>query len=175
MIIFFMKRSLFFILSLLLFSLFFFMVKSEKGSRLDMQLKGESFIEGLKIIHKKNGKPDWILTAKRADITENGDKAHLTDIEMTIENRGMTIYADKGLYNLTNKNLTIDGKVIAKNNNYSIITEHVELDSKADNLKTEGNVKIEGKKFSLQGKGMRINNAEQKVRILKDVKATFNN
>ncbi len=140
-----------------------------------MHLSGESFIEGLKIIHKNNGKPDWILTAKRADITEDGDKAHLYDIEMTIEDKDIKIYSDEGIYNLTNKNLTIDGKVIAKNSNYSIIMEQVELDSKAGNLKTGGNVKIEGKKFILNGKGMKIDSEEQKVRILKDVKATFNN
>lgn len=168
-----MKRNLFFILSLLFFFLFFFMVKSEKGSRSEIHLKGESFIEGLKIIHKKNGKSAWILIAKRADISKEGDMAYLTDIEITIENRGMTIYADRGLYNLTNKNLTLYSRVIAKNSDFSIITEHVDIDSSTNNLKTGDNVKIEGKKFSLQGKGMEINNTEQKVRILKDVKAIF--
>jgi LPS export ABC transporter protein LptC len=170
-----MKRILFFILSLLLLSLFFFSVKTEKGSSLNTHLKGESFIEGLKVINKKNNITDWILTAKRADIQEHGDIAHLTDITMSIENRGITIYADKGLYNLKNKNITINGKVTAKNTDYSIITENVELDSITGYLKTEGNVKIDGKKFSLTGKGMKLDNSDQKIRILKNVEAIFNN
>jgi len=170
-----MKRSLFLVLSLIIFSFFIFMVKSEKVNTLDIQLKGESFIEGLKMFHKINGKADWLLTAKRADISKNSDKAYLTNIEMTLKTKGMTIYADKGLYDLTNKNITIDGKVVAKNDSYSIFTENVKLDSSTGTLKTEGDVKIEGKKFSLQGKGMTIDNNEKKVKVLKDVKATFNN
>ncbi len=151
------------------------MVKSEKVNTLDIKLKGESFIEGLKMFHKINGKPDWVLTAKRADISKNNDKAYLTEIEMTLQNKGMTIYADKGLYDLTNKSLAIDGKVVARNNSYSITTENIELDSKAGNLKTEGNVKIEGRRFNLQGKGMTVDNNEKKVKVLNNVKAIFNN
>ncbi|MEW6107599.1 MAG: LPS export ABC transporter periplasmic protein LptC [Nitrospirota bacterium] len=170
-----MKRSLFLILSLLILFLFFIMVKSERESRVDIQFNSESFIEGIKIFHKINGKSEWILTAKRADIIENGEKARLSDIEMTVEDRGMTIFADKGFYDFTNKNITIDGKVTAKKTDYSIMTENIELDTKAGNLRTDETVIINGNNFSLQGKGMDIDNTEQKVRIHGDVKATFNN
>jgi LPS export ABC transporter protein LptC len=175
MIEFFMKKSLLFVLSLIIFSLFFFMVKGEKTDKNALIRKGESFIEGLKIIHKKNGAKDWILTARRADLTENSEKAHLSDIEMTIENKGFTVYADKGIYNMSGKNLTVEGRIVARSNNYLITSENIEFDSLSGNLKTDGNVKIEGKKFSLQGKGMNMDNAGQKVRINRDVKAVFNN
>lgn len=175
MIKFFMKKTLLLVLSLFIFSLFFFMVRGEKTGKNAMVRKGESFIEGLRIIHKKNGSKDWILTARRADLTENSEKAHLSDIEMTIENKGFTVYADKGIYNMTDKNLAIEGRIVARSNNYSITSENIEFDTLAGNLKTDGNVKIEGKKFSLQGKGMDMDNAGQKVRINRDVKAIFNN
>jgi LPS export ABC transporter protein LptC len=168
-----MRRILFFLLSLLLFSFFFLILKSEKASEPNIELTGASFIEGLKIINRKNGDNHWILTARRADITENGSKAFLTDIEMSIIGKGISLRADKGLYDLNSKRLTVNGKVIATSDSYSIITDQVELDSNSHRLKSSGNVKIEGQKFSLEGSGMRIDETESKVQILNDVKATF--
>ena len=170
-----MKKSLLILASFLLFSLFLFMVEGEKASKLDIHLKGESFLEGLKIIHKKNGLQNWILTAKRADISKDGNEADLTDVEMEVKNKGITIFAEKGLYNLDTKKISIEGTITAKNNAYSITTRQIEIDSDAGLLTTGKDVLIEGKKFTLQGKGMEIKNNEQKVRIMKDVKATFNN
>ena len=170
-----MKKSLLVLASFLLFSLFLFMVQGEKASKLDIHLKGESFLEGLKIIHKKNGLQNWILTAKRADISKDGNEADLTDVEMEVKNKGITIFAEKGIYNLDTKKISIEGTITAKNNAYSITTGQIEIDSDAGLLTTGKEVLIEGKKFTLQGKGMEINNNEQKVRIMKDVKATFNN
>jgi len=157
------------------FPFFYLWFQGEKASKLDIHLKGESFLEGLKIIHKKNGLQNWILTAKRADISKDGNEADLTDVEMEVKNKGITIFAEKGLYNLDTKKISIEGTITAKNNAYSITTGQIEIDSDAGLLTTGKEVLIEGKKFTLQGKGMEINNNEQKVRIMKDVKATFNN
>jgi LPS export ABC transporter protein LptC len=170
-----MKKSLLVIASFLLFALFFFVVEGEKASKLDIHLKGESFLEGLKIIQKKNGVQNWILTAKRADISKDGNEANLADIEMEVKNKGITIFAEKGLYDLNTKKISIEGAITAKGNTYSITTAQIEIDSDAGLLTTGHDVLIEGKKFTLQGKGMEIINNEQKVRIMKDVKATFNN
>lgn len=170
-----MKKVLLFLASFLLFSLFFFLVKGEKANKMDVRLKGESFFEGLRIIQKKDGVQDWVLIAKRADISKDGDKAHLSDIEMEVKSRGITIFAEKGLYNMNTKEISIEGPITAKNKDYSITTGEVEIDSNAGLLKTGSDVHIEGRKFTLKGKGMEIQNNDQKVRILKDVKATFNN
>ena len=170
-----MKKSLLVIASILLFSLFFFMVGGEKASKLDIHLKGESFLEGLKIIQKKNGVQNWILTAKRADISKDGNEAFLTGVEMEVKDKGITILAETGLYNLNTKKISVEGPITAKNNTYSITTEQVEIDSDAGLLTTGRDIRIEGKKFTLLGKGMEVNNNEQKVRIMKDVQATFNN
>ncbi len=170
-----MKKSLLVFASILLFSLFFFMVEGEKAGKLDIHLKGDSFLEGLKIIQKKNGVQDWILTAKRADISKDGNLADLTDIVMEIKNRGITIFAEKGLYNMNTKKISVEGPITAKGDTYSITTEQVEIDNDAGLLTTSKDVSIVGKKFAVHGKGMEVNNNEQKVRIMKDVKATFNN
>jgi LPS export ABC transporter protein LptC len=168
-----MKKSLLIVLSLCLFSLFFLLVQNEKGIKLDLRQKGESFIEGLKIVNRKNGTMSWTLIAKRADISENGEKAFLKDIEMKIEDRGITVYADKGLYGIIDKNLAIDGRAVAQGDNYSITADHVELEGDNGNLRTDGVVLMEGKTFSVKGVGMQTDGTGQKVRILKNVEAIF--
>jgi LPS export ABC transporter protein LptC len=170
-----MKKSLLVLASFLLFSIFFFLVKEEKFNKLDIRLKEESFFEGLRIIHKKDGVQVWILTAKRANISKDGNEADLTGIEMEVNNKGTTIQAEKGIYNMDTRKISVEGAITAKNNNYSITTRQVEIDSAEGMLRTNKDVYIKGKTFTLEGKGMEISNNEQKVRILKDVKATFNN
>jgi len=170
-----MRKSLLFLASLLLFSFFFYLAGGEKANKLDIHLKGESFFEGLKIVQRRNGEQNWILTARRADISKDGNEADLTGVEMTVKNRDLKIYAEKGLYNLNTKKISIEGEITATGSNYSLRTAQVDIDSAAGLLTTDKDVSIKGKNFLLQGKGMEIQNNEQRVRILKDVKATFNN
>ena len=170
-----MKKSLLVLASFLLFCLFFYMVEGEKANKLDVHLQGSSFFEGIRIVQKKDGVQSWVLTAKRADISKKGDEANLTDIKVEVKDKGVTIYADKGLYNMDTRKMSIEGPITAKKDDYSITTAQVEIDSSTGILKTNEDVHIKGQKFTLQGKGMEIKNNEQKVRIMKDVKATFNN
>jgi LPS export ABC transporter protein LptC len=175
MIEFFMRRSVLVILSLLAISLLsYYLLKEDKGIRLDIRQKGESFIEGLKLVHKKNGDGDWVLTAQRADISEDGNTARLSGIAMTLRDKGVTVYADRGLYSMTDKNLSAEGRVIAKGADYSIISEDgAEFNGTSNSLKTGGNVTIEGRKFNVRGTGMDTANGGQIVRLLGNVKAVF--
>jgi LPS export ABC transporter protein LptC len=170
-----MRRSVLVILSLLAISLLsYYLLKSDKGIGPGLHQKGESFIEGLKLVHKKNGDSDWVLTAKRADISEDGTIARLSGIAMTLRDKGVTVYADRGLYNMTDKNLSAEGRVIARSANYSVISENgAEFNGTAGILKTDGHVTIEGRKFSVQGTGMDTANSGQIVRLLGNVKAVF--
>jgi len=173
MIEFFMKRSLLVAFSVALFFLFFFMVKDEREMKLQVRQAGDSFIEGLRIINKKNGSSDWVLTAARADFADNGRTAHLTDIRVSVENRGLTLRADKGLYNMADKTLFAEGKATAIAKGYAVTADRVKFDSRSEKIRSDGNVNVESKKFNVRGKGMDIDNAKQTMRIYGDVKATF--
>ncbi len=135
-------------------------------------LKGNSFIEGLKIVNKKDGNNVWTLIAKRADIIESKNQARLSNITMVVENNGMKINSLSGLYDMETRNLTLDGRITAEAKDYMIITESAELDNSKGEIKTKGDVKVRSKKFDVEGSGMKAGSS-QKVRILKDVKATF--
>lgn len=169
-----MKKKLIFLLLIIISSAIFFYIRSEKVGRLNVQIAGDSFFEGLKIINKKNGTTEWVLTAKRADLSKDGKEALLSGIEMKMEKQGMTVQAEKGLYDMETKHVSVDGIITAHTEKYIITTSEALIDSGGGTLETTGEVKIDGKKFNLTGKGMKADNNEQKVRILNDVKATFN-
>jgi LPS export ABC transporter protein LptC len=176
MIEFFMEKIFLVILSLTLFSLLFFMVlRSDKEGKPGVLMKGESFIEGLKIVHRHSGTKDWVLTAKRADIDEKGDKALLTGMEIAIADKGIAVHADKGSYDMNTRRLTVEGKAVAKGDSYSISSEGVEFDGSGGGLKADGGVQIEARKFSVRGTGMDADNNGQTVRIRKNVTAIFHN
>ncbi len=167
-----MKRKSLLILPLLsLLALFLFLGYNRELDKA-LLLKGGSFIEGLKIVHKKNGTSMWTLNASRADIIEGSDRVKLNDVVLTVENKGMTIYSPEGFYDMGSRDLTLNGKIKAVSKGYTIMTESVEWNQSKGEIKTKEDVKIESKKFNVEGVGMEAD-SEQKVRILKNVKATF--
>jgi len=167
------KRIVFFALILLSSALFLYL-RSEKAARLDVQFKGDSFFEGLKIVNNKNGTTAWVLTAKRADLSKDGREALLNDVEMNMASRGITVYAERGLYNMDTKQISVEGVIKARNKNYEVTTSQATINSDKGWIETSGDVRIEGKKFNVEGTGMKADNNEQTVRILNNVKATFN-
>ena len=167
-----MKRKSLLVLSLLSLLALFLLLGYNRELDKALLLKGGSFIEGLKIIHKKNGISMWTLNASRADIIEGSDRVKLNDVVLRVENKEMTIYSPEGFYNMESRDLTLDGKIKAVAKGYIIITESVEWNQSKGEIKTKEAVKIESKKFNVEGVGMEAD-SEQKVRILKNVKATF--
>lgn len=167
-----MKKKVLLLISLFLLSFVFLFFGNNRGLDKALLLKGGSFIEGLKIVHKKNGTSMWTLNASRADIIEGSDRVKLNDVVLTIENKEMTVYAPGGFYDMESRDMTLNGKIKAVSKDYTIITESAEWNQSKGEIKTKEAVKIESKKFNVEGSGMEAD-SEQKVRILKNVKATF--
>ncbi|MBU4321026.1 MAG: LPS export ABC transporter periplasmic protein LptC [Thermodesulfovibrionales bacterium] len=167
-----MKRKSLLVLSLLSLLALFLLLGNSRELDKTLLLKGGSFLEGLKIVHKKNGTSMWTLNASRADIIEGSDRVKLNDVVLRVENKEMTIYSPEGFYNMESRDMTLNGKIKAVSKGYTIITESVEWNQSKGEIKTKEAVKIESKKFNVEGVGMEAD-SEQKVRILKNVKATF--
>jgi LPS export ABC transporter protein LptC len=167
-----MKKGLTIGLSFLLFVALFIVMKSGRENEGDIQLKGGSFIENLTVVQKKNGQPLWTLTASRADFKENEDKAELSDINLVMEKDDITLQADKGLYDLSERSFTTDTAVKARSKDYRITADSIDYEVASGMIQTQGKIHLETKGFRVEGEGMK-SEADQKVRILKDVKATF--
>ncbi|NWF98204.1 MAG: LPS export ABC transporter periplasmic protein LptC [Nitrospirae bacterium] len=167
-----MSKVLLILISLLLISSLFLAFKTGKDNIGDIRTKSSSSIEDLKIIQKKNGNTLWMLTAKNADIIEKENIAELKDITLVLSQQDVSIIASKGVYDFKDKSFTTDKAVKAVGKNYKILADSIEYEIKSGDMKTDGEIRVEGKGFSIEGKGLQTE-ANQKVRVLKDVKATF--
>lgn len=159
-------------LSVLLFVALFLVLKAGKENGGDIQIKGGSFIENLTIVQKKNGQALWTLTASKAEFKENEDKTELSDINLVMEKDHITIQADKGLYDLSARSFTTDSAVKARSRDYRITADSIDYEAASGMIKTQGRIRLESKGFRVEGEGMK-SEADNKVSILNDVKATF--
>jgi lipopolysaccharide assembly outer membrane protein LptD (OstA) len=167
-----MKKGLMIGLSVLLFVALLIVLKAGRENGGDIQVKGGSFLENLTIVQKKDGQPLWTLTASRADFKENEDKAELSDINLVMEKDHVTLQADKGLYDLSGRSFTTDSAVKAMSRDYRITADSIDYEVASGMIQTQGRIRLESKGFGVEGEGMK-SEADHKVRILNDVKATF--
>jgi len=172
MIEFFMKRMFLIGLSVLLFGSILLMLRSGREINGDLRIAGGSFIEDIRILQKKEGVTVWNLTASRADFVEGEDKAELSNISLLLPKNEVVLYADKGVYNFSDKSFTTDRAIKAEAKDYKITADSVDFEISSGDIKTGGRIQVEGKGFTVEGKGMKAD-AEQNVKIFNDVKATF--
>jgi lipopolysaccharide assembly outer membrane protein LptD (OstA) len=91
---------------------------------------------------------------------------------MMLQKNGVILHADKGIYNISDKSFTTDSVVEAASKDYKITADSIDYEVSSGEIQTGGRITVEGKGFKVEGKGMKAD-AEQKVSILNDVKATF--
>lgn len=167
-----MRKGLHIVLFITLLFGIFFMLKMRRQSEMDLQVKSSSFLEDVRIVQKKKGLTVWTLEAEKATFPNREDKAELYAVHLAIPANGLLLYTDRGTYNFPEKSFTADTIVKARGENYHITADSLDFDISSADIQTEGRVYLEGKGFSLEGEGMQAGK-EQKVRILRDVKAIF--
>lgn len=163
------------ILAALLCALFIgilLMLKTGRDTDSEPGFSASSFLEDIRILQKKRGVDTWILTAERADFFGGEERAELRSVGLTIPESALSLHAESGWYDFSANTFTALTPVEARGENYRIMADTLDFDISAGDIQTEGKVRLEGKGFSLEGEGMRAGK-EQKVRILRDVKAIF--
>jgi LPS export ABC transporter protein LptC len=173
MIEFFMKKVLLIGLSVLFFGILFLMLETGKDMNGEFKIAMGSFIEDITITQKKNGLTVWTLWADKANFSEDESRAELSDINIVLPDNGLLLYADSGVYNLSDRSFTTDSIVKAEGKDYKITTDSINYEISSGKIETAGRVIVEGRGFRVEGRGMKSDSAEE-VTILNDVKATFN-
>ena len=168
-----MKKLVMAGLSVLLLGALFVVLKTGRDTGEDLKLKGSSFLEGITIIQKDNGQPLWTLTASKADLLDNEEKAELSDVSLVMEKDQVTLRVDKGEYNLSEGSFSTDNVVRASAKNFRISADSLDYDVTSGKLQTKGRIQLESKGCTVEGEGMK-SDSRDKVRILKDVRATYN-
>jgi len=167
-----MKKLFLGVLSALLVGVLFLLMRDSREMPGGLQMQGGSFVEGVKIVHSQNGTLNWVLTAERADFLDDGERAALRDVSLQLQKDGLMLHTDSGIYNLSSKSFTANDVVQARGRDYTITADSIDYEVSSGQVRTDGHIKVQGKGFSVEGKGMRADE-QQKVRILDDVTATF--
>ena len=167
-----MKKGFMIGLSIVLLSLLLLMIQDSRDMRGDFQLKGNSFIERIQIVQKKDGETLWTLHAAKADFFEGEDKAELSDMSLHMKKNNIVLYTDKGIYSLSEKRFTTDQVVKARAEDFLITADSIDFDISKGTIETGGRVELESENIKIEGKGLKKTDRKT-ITIYDDVKATF--
>lgn len=168
-----MKKAILIVISIIFLFTLVILIKTGKEGDVRISLKNDSTIEDIKILQKRNNETTWVLTASKADLIGDIDKAELKDVKIYFEKDGVMFYAKDGLYDLKTKSFTTDSIVNAESKDLKITANAIDYNINDRKLKTDGKVKVSGKNFEIDGVGM-VTEKNQKVILEKDVTAIFN-
>lgn len=150
----------------------FVMLRAGRESPGNPQTSMSSFLEDVTIVQSRDGTAVWTLTARRADVLEEENVARLHSIAFTLPENHLTLTADEGAYDFSTQSFSTASIVEGRGDSFRITADSLDVDVSSGMIRTPGPVRLDGKAFSLEGRGMEAGRGET-VRILGDVRATF--
>ncbi len=154
--------------------LFLFLVFSgDRDYKHDISLhKATSYIEGLRIVNKRDGVDSWVMKARRADFTKDETVAKMDTVSMDIKKEGVVLNAGSGTYNMDSKDLRLEGDVTIHAKDSVIHANSLAWNPSAGKLTTDSRIRVEGEKFTVEGDGL-TSTEQNKVTLMRNVKAIF--
>ena len=151
----------------------FFVFSGDREYRRDLSFsRANSYIEGLKIVNRKNGADLWIMTARKADFTKDEVLAKMDSVSMDFSKEGAVLNADTGTYNLNSKDLLLEKNVTIKTKDSVIHAKSLAWNASQGTLTTDSRILMEGTKCTIEGDGLAAT-GDSKVTLMRNVKATF--
>ena len=128
-------------------------------------------------LQSKDGRVDWKIQARQAQVFEGEAKAVLSDVQVTLtgaEGVSMTVAGDEGTINTTTKDFVIgkrfgDLALILKNG-YTIYTPRLAWVNQEHRLWTDEPVRITGPRLEIIGRGMDAFLETREMRIRRNVR-----
>jgi LPS export ABC transporter protein LptC len=166
-----MRKVLFLLAAFLL--LFTFAVFFNQGTNMQVKITPDdkSFMDDVKIIHRKSGVFKWSLNAQKA-VFVTGSNISLEGVQMYSPDKGLKLVSDKGFYDMDSKNFKISGNIKAAGENYDIVASALVWDSAKNELVSDDKVQIIGKKFHVEGDMFEAK--DDKAKLNRNVRAVFN-
>ena len=126
------------------------------------------------MVNKEGNSVRWELSAKKALFPKGNREIFLTSLGLRIKHTPeIYLTSESGVYTVENGNMILNNPVELNVKDAKFKTAGIHWNSHEETLTTDNNVEFIGKTFNIVGKGLTANTKEQKVRILKDVKAIF--
>jgi len=171
---FFRGRRMLVVVAFLFSCLVFFSVFSgERDIRRDLSIqRGNSYMEGLKIVNKKDGADTWIVTARRADFTKDETVAQLEAVAIDVKKEDVVLNADNGTYHMQSRDLQLGNNIRILIKGSVVTTDELSWDPSRGMVFSKDVVRMEGNKFKIEGEGLTATK-DNKLKLKKNVKATF--
>lgn len=131
-----------------------------------------SYIEGLKIISKKNGSDAWVMTAQKADFTKDETIARMNSVTIDITSEGVVLNADNGIYNINTRDLHLENNITIRRKDSVISARDLSWNPSSGILSSTDKIRMEGNKFQVEGEGFTATN-DSKITLKRNVKAIF--
>jgi LPS export ABC transporter protein LptC len=139
--------------------------------------------EGLKLkdIHYRQDDPEdklkWVLDAEEVQLSEDKKIVRFYDFDLKVEPEGrpgFKLSGKRGNYFKDSNKIELWGELKGfYGNNYEIFTEYLLVSDNLGRLSTEKPVKISGPFFTVKGRGLFVDLANETIKILSDVTTTL--
>lgn len=167
------RRILAAIAFLLACAVFFSVFSGERDLRKDPSIqRGNSYIEGLKILNKKDGTDTWIVTARRADFTKDETVAQMESVAIDLKKEDVVLTADNGTYHMKTQDIRLRNNIRIQIKGSVVTTDELSWNASRGILFSKDVVRMEGNKFKIEGEGLTATK-DNKVKLMRNVKATF--
>ncbi len=133
-----------------------------------------SSMNNVHMVNKEGNSLKWELSAEKAIFTKGNSEILLNSLGLRIEHTPeIYLTSESGIYKVENGNMILNSPVELNVKDVKFKTAGIQWNNREETLTTNDDVEFIGQTFNIVGKGLRANTKEQKVRILKDVKAIF--
>ncbi len=167
------KTAVWVIICLLVLLMFLVVFYGGRDRARDFSItRGNSYIEGLRIVNKKDGADLWTITARRADFSKDETVAQLSGVTIDLKKEGAVLNADDGTYNMNSRDLILENNITIRQKDSVVSAAKLSWNSANGILSSEGKVLMQGDKFKIEGEGLAVTQ-NNKVTVTKNVKATF--
>lgn len=125
----------------------------------------------------KKGRVEWVLDAKSATRYKGGSLTALDTVKFVFYNQNKSIYtmtAKEALYNEAAGEIDASGGVVVTSEaGYSLQTARLRYNSRTAKITSNDRVEITSKGMKVTGDGLLIDLNQEKLMLLKDVRAIF--
>lgn len=133
-----------------------------------------SSMHKIHMVNKEGNSVKWELSAEKAVFPKGNREILLNSLELKIKHTPeIHLTSESGIYTIETGNMILKKSVELNVKDTKFKTAGMYWNNREETLTTDNDVEFIGKTFSIVGKGLTANTKEQKIRILKDVKAVF--
>lgn len=137
-----------------------------------------STIDRVRYSGTRDDRLEWELEADKGFQVRGREDIELTNVTVTYYMKNGAVYIMKGRegsYNAQTEEVVIKGNVtvLSKKGDFSLRTDKLRYSGKDGNVYTKGRFRMRSLRADVTGKGLEMNLAEEKIKVLSEVKTVF--